>query len=105
MRAQARYATQTAAAFFSDDYVLAPRGQYFTGDRELSPMRSLLLGAQVIWVVPPDEHGEVLGFLSGLEATLKGDLLRTYFSDFRYDRAEVPNTLALLGALELRAIF
>ena len=36
---------------------------------------------------------------------LKGDVLKTYFDDFHYDKAPVPNTLALLGSLELHAIF
>src|SRR5208283_1228775 len=40
---------QTGAVFWSDDYTggsppLGPRGQYWTGDRELSPFSSWLLG-------------------------------------------------------------
>lgn len=105
LRARGRYYVQTGASFFSDNYVLNPKGQYFTGDRELSPMQSGLLGGQVSWTVPGDEQGEVLGFLGSLELTLKGDLLKSWFAEFHYDRAEVPNTTALLGSLSLLAGF
>jgi hypothetical protein len=104
-RARARYYTQGAAAFYSDDYVLAPKGQYFTGDRELSPMRSILLGGQFSWSVPPNAEGEVLGLLSGLEIALKADLLKSWFDQFHYDRAPVPNTSAILGSLSVLAGF
>jgi hypothetical protein len=105
LRGRGRYYGQNGAAFYSDDYVLQPRGQYFTGDRELSPMRSLLLGAQLVWVVPANERGEVLGLLSGLEIVLKADLLRSFFDEFHYDRVAVPNDTAVLGALTFLAGF
>ena len=105
LRARGRYYVQTGASFYSDDYVLNPKGQYFTGDRELSPMQSGLLGGQFSWTVPANEQGEVLGFLGSLELALKGDLLRSWFPDFHYDRAEVPNDTALLGTLSLLAGF
>ncbi|HKU43286.1 MAG TPA: DUF3570 domain-containing protein [Polyangiales bacterium] len=105
IRLRGRYYTQTAAAFYSDDYVLAPHGRYFTGDRELSPMQSALLGVQVSWNALPDDRGEVFGFLSGFQLVLKGDGLKTFFEDFHYDRADVPNTLALIGSMEARATF
>jgi hypothetical protein len=105
VRARGRYYTQSAAAFYSDDYVLSPKGQYFTGDRELSTMRTGLLGAQLTWDVPQDDQGEVLGLLSGLEVALKADLLKSWFPDFHYDRAPVPNTGALIGSLSVLAGF
>ena len=105
LRARGRYYTQNGATFYSDDYVLDPRGRYFTGDRELSPMRSMLVGLQLIWSAPPDDKGTVFGLLSGFQFTLKLDLLKTYFDQFHYDRAEVPNTLAEIAALEVRTLF
>jgi hypothetical protein len=104
-RAKGRYYTQTAAAFYSDDYVLAPKGRYFTGDRELSAMHSALLGAQFSWAVPANAQGEVLGLLSGLELVLAADLLKSWFDAFHYDRAPVPNTMALLGSFTILAGF
>ncbi|HEX7477909.1 MAG TPA: DUF3570 domain-containing protein [Polyangiales bacterium] len=105
LRLRGRYYTQTAAAFYSDDYVLDPRGQYFTGDRELSPLQSVLAGPALLWTAPTDDRGHVLGVLSGFELTLKGDVLKTYFNHFHYDKAPVPNTFALIGTLELHGLF
>jgi hypothetical protein len=105
LRLRGRYYTQTSASFYSDDYILDPKGRYFTGDRELSSMQSLLISLSVRWSAPPSDSGEVLGFLSSLTLVLQGDLLKTYFDDFHYDRAEVPNTLAQVLTLELRAGF
>jgi hypothetical protein len=105
LRARGRYYLQGGAAFYSDDYVLAPRGRYFTGDRELSPLRSVLAGAQFSWTPPGDDQGLTLGFLRGLEVVIKGDVLKSWFDDFHYDRAPVPNDTALIGSLSLTAGF
>jgi hypothetical protein len=105
LRVRGRYYLQSGAAFYSDDYVLQPKGQYFTGDRELSPMHSALFGAQLAWSVPNDGEGDVLGFLSALQLALKGDVLKSWFPDFHYDRAPVPNGTALIGSLNLLAGF
>jgi hypothetical protein len=103
LRLRLRYYAQGRAAFYSDDYMLAPKGRYFTGDRELSAMRSALFGLAFRWQLPTDESGHLLGFLSSFALVLKGDLLRSFFDEFHYDRAEVPNNLAQLLSLELRA--
>jgi len=105
IRGSGRYYNQTAAAFYSDDYVLQPRGQYFTGDRELSAMRSLLLGLKVTWAVPSNDEGYVLGFLNSFELVANFDLLKSWFDDFHYGTQNVPNTLALVGSLGLQAGF
>lgn len=104
LRARGRYYLQTGAAFFSDDYLLEPKGQYFTGDRELSPMRSALLGAQLSWTAPTNDEGKVL-FFDGLTLALKGDILKSWFPEFHYDRVEVPNDTALIGTFSVRADF
>jgi hypothetical protein len=105
LRARGRYYTQAGASFYSDDYVTDPRGRYFTGDRELSPMQTILVGMQAVWDVPTDDQGEVLGFLSGFSLTLKADALKSIFDDFHYDAAPIPNTLALIGSFEAAAQF
>lgn len=104
LRVRGRYYWQTGAAFFSDDYLLEPRGQYFTGDRELSPMRSMLLGGELTWTAPTNDEGKVL-FFDGLTLVLKGDVLKSWFPEFHYDRVEVPNDTALLGTFSVRADF
>ncbi len=105
MRVRGRYYAQTAAVFYSDDYVLAPRGQYFTGDRELSAMRSALGGVQLGWSIPADDDGDVLGAFDAFEISAKGDLLKHFFDDFHYDQVKVPNDVALIGTFALSAAF
>jgi hypothetical protein len=105
LRVNGRYYTQTGASFYSDDYVLQPQGRYFTGDRELSPMRTALVGAALTWSAPPNSNGEVWGFLASFQVILKGDVLKSFFDDFHYDRAPVPNTLGEVISLEARAAF
>lgn len=103
IRVRGRFHVQSGAAFYSDDYVLAPRGQYFTGDRELSPLKTLMGGAEVTYSVPANAQGEVLGIFSSFDLTLKGDLLQTYLDDFHYDQVEPPNDLALIGTFAILA--
>jgi hypothetical protein len=103
VRIRGRYHIQSGAAFYSDDYVLAPRGQYFTGDRDLSPLRTLMAGGEVTYSVPANDEGDVLGIFESFSLKLKGDLLQTYLSDFHYDRVEVPNDLALIGTFAIQA--
>jgi hypothetical protein len=103
IRVRGRFHVQSGAAFYSDDYVLAPRGQYFTGDRELSALKTLLGGAEVTYSVPADEQGEVLSIFSAFSLTLKGDLLQTYLEEFHYDQVEPPNDLALIGTFAILA--
>lgn len=105
IRARGRYYTQTGAAFFSDDYALAPRGQYFTGDRELSPMWNVLVGAQIAYTISSGAEGAALGFLREFDLVLKGDWLHHDFSAFRYGQVGVPNTDSLIITLALEASF
>lgn len=105
VRVRGRYHIQSGAAFYSDDYVLAPRGQYFTGDRDLSPLKTLMVGGEVSYAVPADDEGDVLSIFSSFSLKLKGDLLQTYLDEFHYDRVEPPNDLALIGTFALLAEF
>ena len=105
LRARGRYYKQTAAAFYSDDYALDPRGAYFTGDRELSGMQSWLAGLRVSFVAPAGDDGTVAGFLQNLEIVAKGDLLLYDFADFHYGNLPVPNNRAVFGTLAIEALF
>lgn len=104
LRARGRYYVQRGALFYSDDYAFAPAGQYFTGDRELSPMSSWLIGGRAEWIVPPGEDGEI-GFLSALSLVGKADYLLFEFDDFHYGRASVPNDSAFVATVSLEAGF
>ena len=104
LRAQGRYFRQASAAFFSDDYALNPKGEYFTGDRELSAMSSWLMGGR-LEIRPSGDGDASLGFLEALRIVLKGDFLMFDFSEFHYGHAEVPNKQAILGTLGVDATF
>lgn len=103
IRVRGRYYAQSAAAFFSDDYALAPRGQYFTGDRELSEMSSVLVGGSVAYTLSTDASGPVAGFMESLSMRLKLDWLHSEFPRFRYGQAAVPNRDAVMLTIALEA--
>lgn len=105
IRAHARYYTQGAAAFFSDDYSLRPRGQYFTGDRELSDQESFMAGLSFVWALTPGSEGADLGPLSSFRLVLKADFIHHEFPGFRYARASVPNNNSIMGTLGLELAF
>ncbi len=105
LRVRGRYYNQSGATFYSDDYPRSPRGQYFTGDRELSPMTSLTLGGRLALSIPPGDDGSVIGFLSSLDLVGKADVMLFEFPEFHYARAPVPNTTALVITLSLEAVF
>jgi len=96
--------------FFSDDYtggepVLGPRGQYFTGDRELSPLHSFLLGGRLraTWTgAPGDRLG---GALLKLEMSAGVDLLKTELEAFTWSGDEPNDTLAIIPSVALGGAF
>lgn len=74
---RARAFQQTAAKFFKDAFFYeteSTAGAYFTGDRELSPVRSALIGAKLT-LITIGEDKPVWGLFDKLQFNLKGDLL------------------------------
>jgi Protein of unknown function (DUF3570) len=105
VRARGRYYTQSRAAFFSDDYALAPRGQYFSGDRELSQMQSWLVGLQATFIVARAENARLLGLFDVVRLLFKADYIQFIFSDFQYGAVAIPNRRAGFATLGLDATF
>ncbi|MFK7990376.1 MAG: DUF3570 domain-containing protein [Sandaracinaceae bacterium] len=105
VRLRGRYYRQGAAAFFSDDYGFMPRGQYFTGDRELGEMESFMAGAQLVWTVSGGAEGASLGPFSTFRLLLKADFLHHEFPGFRYGRVAVPNRETIIGTLGIDLAF
>jgi len=76
---------QTGAIFWSDDYTggappqLGPKGQYFTGDRELSPFFSFMVGVKATYAVAAAEK-KVLGFMTDTKLVVAAN-----FMQFNYD--------------------
>src|SRR6185369_7538198 len=74
-----RFYKQSGALFWSDDYTggdppLGPRGQYWAGDRELSPFYSILGGLRAVYTIAPSK-GRVLGFIASLKLGVSVDVL------------------------------
>jgi hypothetical protein len=81
LRLRGRFYQQSRALFYRDageqlSYeAVGPVGQYFTGDRELSPFRDYLIGIKLAWVKNADEHGKVWRVFEQLDLNGKLDLV------------------------------
>lgn len=101
---RARVHQQTGALFWSDDYTggeprTGPRGQYWTGDRELSPLRSYSLGARALVTAQGRAGDRLLGiFLQGA-AGASFDVIKTDLREFTWGGVTPDDTLA--GVLTL----
>jgi hypothetical protein len=100
-----RYYQQSGAVFFSDDYTggdlpLGPKGQYFTGDRELSPFFSLSVGARINYAVVA-ENTRLLGFLQSVRVGAGFDTVMFNYTEFTLGGAEIGNARAYLGTAHL----
>ena len=107
---RARYYTQTKALFWSDDYTggepaTGPRGQYWSGDRELSPLSSYLLGARASAAFEGHPGERVFGLFLRFSAVVGFDLLKTNLRDFTLGGRAPDDTLALLWSLGARGEF
>jgi hypothetical protein len=108
--AHGRYYTQTGALFWSDDYTggepqHGPRGQYWTGDRELSPLSSYMLGGRALYSVKGGPESRLLGFLLGFQASVSFDLLKTNLEDFTWGGKAPTDTTAMIFSGGLRGEF
>jgi len=77
LKFRARVYQQSAAAFFKDAFFYeteSTAGEYFTGDRELSPVRSALVGGKLT-LISVGEDKPVWGLFDKLQFNVKGDLL------------------------------
>lgn len=105
IRARGRYYLQGAAAFYSDDYSRMPRGQYFTGDRELSDMESFMAGLMLVWQLTAGAEGTSLGPFQTFRLLAKADFIHHRFPSFNYGRTAVPNNNAIVGTLGVELVF
>jgi hypothetical protein len=108
LSARARVYRQSGALFWSDDYTggdrpLGPKGQYWTGDKELSPFTSILGGVRAIYTISPNRR--ILGLISGIKFGLSADMVQFIYSDFTYAGEPVTKSQAYLGTLDFVALF
>ncbi len=99
-----RYYQQTGALFWSDDYtggepLFGPRGQYWSGDRETSPMRSFMFGGRVLgeWRGAPGNR--LLGMMLNASAAANLDVIQTELDDFTLAGLNPDDTFAIVFGL------
>jgi hypothetical protein len=110
IQARGRYYTQTEALFYSDDYtggepVDGPNGQYWSGDRELSPLHNLQYGGRVLFSKRGASGARVLGVFLGLTASASFDIIDTSLDRFTWGGVEPDDTTGLLGSVGVKAEF
>ena len=81
IRFRGRFYQQSRALFYRDagealSYEsVGPVGQYFTGDRELSPFRNWLVGIKLSWTKTANEKGKIAKVFDALDLNAKCDLM------------------------------
>jgi hypothetical protein len=106
----ARYYSQTGALFYSNDYtggepLYGPRGQYWTGDRELSPLSSVLVGGRALLALQGAPGSRVLGIMLRLQASAGFDLLKTNLKNFTWGSEKPDDTTSMILSFGLRGEF
>jgi hypothetical protein len=101
-----RLYAQSGAIFWSDDYTggEGPKGQYWTGDRELSPFVSVMGGLRAIYTARP-QSGRYLGLLSGIRLGLSGDVVQFAYSDYTLAGTPIGNARAWIFGLNGALLF
>lgn len=105
-----RVYAQSGASFWSDDYTggepsFGPRGQYWSGDRELSPLKTLLAGARLEGTWRADGAGRWVGVFRSVGAGVSFDLLKTVLDDFTWAGQAPDDTLVMLPSLSASGTF
>jgi hypothetical protein len=108
--AHGRFYEQSGALFWSDDYTggappLGPKGQYWTGDRELSPFWSLGLGVRLAYQATPASNGKVLGVFGGLKLGASADVFDFHYDEYTLGGQPVEGARAYVLGVNLTAGF
>ena len=100
-----RFYAQSGAIFWSDDYTGGdgPKGQYWSGDRELSPFVSGMGGLRAIYQARPENP--YLKIISGLRVGISGDVIQYVYSDFSLAGTPVGNARSWILNLNLAMMF
>jgi hypothetical protein len=104
-----RFYKQTGAVFWSDDYTggnapLGPKGEYWTGDRELSPFSSWLVGVRAVYTLRP-QTGRLLGLMTTFKVTASGDAMFFNYEDYTLGGTPVGNARAYIAGLAASFLF
>ncbi|RYZ61081.1 MAG: DUF3570 domain-containing protein, partial [Proteobacteria bacterium] len=107
--ARGRVYKQSGALFWSDDYTggdapLGPKGQYFTGDREVSPFTSVMAGARARFVVPT-QGKRLARIFHGVEFGGGFDVVQFVYDEYTLAGISVGNARAYIGNLNALVTF
>ena len=110
LRLNGRYYRQTKAVFWSDDYtggepLNGPRGQYFSGDRELSPLSSLLGGARLTASFHGRPGDRIVHLFMDLDLSVGVTLIKTFLQNFTWAGKTPDDTLANVVGVNATATF
>jgi hypothetical protein len=105
-----RYYRQTEALFWSDDYTGGepqdgPRGQYWTGDRELSPLQNYLLGGRIVFRKEGDTERRIAKVLLSFETSISFDIFKTHLDEFTWGGKTPDDTVGMVWSLGVRGGF
>lgn len=78
LRIRARIHQQTPATFFKDAFFYeteSTAGSYFTGDRELSPVRNAVIGGKLTMLSVAEDDKKVWGAFERLQLNLRAEVL------------------------------
>jgi hypothetical protein len=108
--AHGRAYVQSGASFWSDDYTggepsFGPRGQYWSGDREVSPLSTLLAGARVEGTWRAAGGGRYAGAFREVKASLGFDVLKTFLDDFTWAGVRPDDTFVMMPSLAASGTF
>ncbi len=100
---------QDGAVFWSDDYAagappLGQKGQYWTGDRELSPFWSWLGGLRAVWTWAPTGK-RILGIIQTLKLAGSGYIQGFSYDEYTLAGVPVSNAFAYVGTVSLSLSF
>jgi Protein of unknown function (DUF3570) len=104
-----RYYRQSGALFWSDDYTsgsppLGPKGQYWTGDRKLSPMSTWLAGIRAVWTFPQSSK-RLIGVLEGLKLTASASITGYTYDEYTLAGLPISDARSYVGTLSVSATF
>jgi hypothetical protein len=106
LRLRGRFYQQGRAVFYRDagealSYeAVGPVGQYFTGDRELSPFRDWLFGGKISYLKSAGEHGRLARMFTDVDLNVKIDLIN--YQALTPDPPNFARTQAVVDALILQ---
>ncbi len=97
------YHLQSGASFYRDGEgyrVDGPAGQYWTGDRELSPMSNYLVGGRMAFLRRPAQEHDT--WFAEMEADVKYELLVYHLDSVNAPNPDRPYAHIIQGAFSLR---